>query len=439
MVDPQHASLTPLTRRLWKAAGLMVILLATFLVINPFLPKDKALVGADLGHDFLAFYTAGTFARQGDYAGMYNLRAVQQFQQTLAASVGLEFISELLPWWNPPFAALAIEPLSLLPYRTARLVWIGINLTCVLAACGLLMRMIAKLSDWRHATLVPAILLTSMPFLLLVTHGQNTGISLLLLTAVVVLWRARSALAAGAVCGLLFYKPQLGALVAIALTIRLGPRALLGVGCTGVVLLVVTNTTMPGALGAFLLDMPANLTAFQEKNTYYWERHVTFKALWRLMIQGHATGPTATSVVVLWTTCTLALGGWLLKTLWRRDGQLFTEDRAIAATIVCSPLLMPFYFDYDLLLLAIPITLYAVDRLRSHLVQPFDRWTTITWTALTAYMLVHLLVAERVNVNGTTVLLIGCAGVTLARRWNASGDVPLTLPNEAPATCRMAA
>ena len=30
------------------------------------------------------------------------------------------------------------------------------------------------------------------------------------------------------------------------------------------------------------------------------------------------------------------------------------RDRLIAATIVATPLLMPFYFDYDLLLLSVP-------------------------------------------------------------------------------------
>ena len=40
------------------------------------------------------------------------------------------------------------------------------------------------------------------------------------------------------------------------------------------------------------------------------------------------------------------------------------RDRLIAAAIAATPLLMPFYFDYDQLLLAIPAVLLAAEWLR---------------------------------------------------------------------------
>src|SRR3989442_471366 len=81
-----------------------------------------------------------------------------------------------------------------------------------------------------------------------VSHGQNTFVSLMVLAITVALWRARQAFIAGLVCGLLFYKPQLGAIVAVVMVASLGRRALLGVAITGTFLLLVTVATMPGAL-----------------------------------------------------------------------------------------------------------------------------------------------------------------------------------------------
>ena len=50
----------------------------------------------------------------------------------------------------------------------------------------------------------------------------------------------------GMIAGLLFYKPQLGTVVAAVLVLTLGWRALLGVVITGAVLTLITIVTMPG-------------------------------------------------------------------------------------------------------------------------------------------------------------------------------------------------
>ena len=42
-------------------------------------------------------------------------------------------------------------------------------------------------------------------------------------------------------------------------------------------------------------------------------------------------------------------------------GSAVSRDRGIAAAIVCTPLLTPFYFDYDLLLLSVPAVLFAAE------------------------------------------------------------------------------
>jgi hypothetical protein len=448
-----RSPLSKTVKRLWKAVGIAVIFVATFVVVNvTMLPADKQLRAGDLGHDFLAFYTAGTFARQGQFARMYDMDAVRDFEFGVAGAIGLQLGPGFMPWWNPPFAAIPFEALSTMPYRSALMVWLTINLTAVAAAVWMLTAVVrcagnrgSRIEDrgsqlhkcdalgdprsstldlrpigWPTWALVPALVACSVPFILSLTHGQNTGVSLLVITAVAMLWRARWGFAAGLVCGLMFYKPQLGALVAVALSSRLGWRATAGVACTGVALLAVTLLHMPGALEAFLFKMPANLAAFQETNQYYWERHITFKGLWRLLFQGHQRGPTAPVVVALWALSTVVLGGGLLWVLGRWRGRV-TEDKAIAATIVCSPLVMPFYFDYDLLLMAVPVALYAAERLSRTERSRLDGKLTAAWCAVAGYMVLQPHVAEATNINVTAILLTACATLTLVWAGRCAG------------------
>src|SRR5258705_13284057 len=62
-------------RRLWLAGIAIGLFLSTMVVGNAFVPRDKAVTRAMLGHDFLAFYTAGSFVREGRYREMYSLDA----------------------------------------------------------------------------------------------------------------------------------------------------------------------------------------------------------------------------------------------------------------------------------------------------------------------------------------------------------------------------
>jgi len=54
--------------------------------------------------------------------------------------------------------------------------------------------------DFATWGLVPLLIVTSMPFVQAISHGQNTFSSLLLLSLVVTAWRAKRALLAGMVC-----------------------------------------------------------------------------------------------------------------------------------------------------------------------------------------------------------------------------------------------
>ena len=406
----------PLRKRLWLGAGALTLFVLTIAIGNSVIDRKDAITADAVGHDFLAFYTAGHFVREGRTERMYDLESVRRFQQELGESNHLELKKQSFgPFWNPPFYAWLFVPLAGLPFRTALVIWWGFNLLCLAGAMILLCRMLTESTDWRIIGLVPAILLNSLPFHQALNHGQNTFTSLFILTLTVWFWRKAAetrggwnSLLAGMICGFLFYKPQLGAAVAIVLVLHLGWRAAAGVAITSILLLAVTVISMPGLIEVYLAKMPGNLVWMQETNSYLWERHVTLKAFWRLLFQGHQLGATSVVVKVLWTLSVVGLGAALASAMYQnikwsrhhRQASPFAAGRLISATIVAMPLLMPFYFDYDLLLLSIAVVLFAAEIVAQRReMQDEDRWLVRGWIVLFVVMFFNASVSGMIRVH----------------------------------------
>jgi hypothetical protein len=289
---------------------------------------------------------------------------------------------------------------------------------CAGAAITILSGMIAQQScDWRNWALVPLLIVVSMPFIQALGHGQNTCVSLLLLTITVALWRSGRVLAAGVACGLLFYKPQLGAVVAAALVMSTGRKSIAGLAITGTSLLAFNLIALPGTLSRFLRQLGPNVAFMQVEHKYMWDRHVTLKAFWRLLMQGFAAGDLTSITRILYLASALALAACVVAMIWklrRQSDDGIARDRLIAATILAMPLTMPFYFDYDLLLLAVPAVLMA----REHLVgERIDRTMLLGWFALFAWQFVNPAVAGATHVNGTVLILACVTAMTIRRAW----------------------
>ena len=406
-----------------------MLLVGTFVGGNFLIAHDRAVTRDMLGHDFLAFYTGGTFARLGHHELLYNLEAVRHFEHATARANNLSISDGFGPFWNPPFYAWVFAPLSALPYPQALAAWITINVLALGGALVMLVRMLPGQRDWRAWLLVPVLVCTSMPFVQALSHAQNTFTSLLLLCGVVTAWRARRDVFAGLVCGLMFYKPQLAAVIAVMLVLDRGPRVCLGLSFTIGSLLIATALTMPDALGDYLHRLPENVRFMQVENEYLWERHATLKAMFRLLIQGRAAGESSLLVTALTTiTCALVWAG-LLVSVWRTrrapvddpftgETRALRRDRLIAATIACMPLVMPFYFDYDLLLLAVPAVLFAGEmmmRAPGLTMQGHDKLLLGTWTALYAWTMINPGLARASGVN-VSVLLLAAVAALLVRR-----------------------
>lgn len=432
-------------KRLWQMGSMLAVVTLLFAVSNFFVPDDKAVTSRMLGHDFLAFYTAGTFVREGHPADIYDLAKVADFQHRLAqqANLDLDVSLEQLrfgPYWNPPFYAALFAPLSLLSFRVALLVWTTLNVAALGGSLWLLVRMIRPAEgmfdglgrpiDWKTTGLVPFLILLSMPFVQAIAHGQNTMISLFLLTSTVTLWRAKRAVLAGAICALLAYKPQLAAAMAAVMVFSLGWRALAGLLFVGSTIVLVSQFTMPDMLAHYLQRLPENIRYMQVEHEYHlWERHATLKAFWRLLFQGKSTGEMSLATMTMYglsvvgLACLLGRAVWSQRhatgvdDCWSATPEKVWRDRLITATICAAPLLMPFYFDYDLLLLSIPAVLLASEHLTTSdpVRAQATRWIRRMWVIVYAVSLFNPGIAgsTRVNVN---VILLSLLSVLLADR-----------------------
>ncbi len=367
-----------LRTRLWRAGGLLVVFMLTMFVCNCVIPKDRAVTWDMLGHDFLAFYYGGNCARTGHYEQLYDLPATREFEFKTGHAAGLSLGKSFGPWWNPPFAAWMFAPLSALPYLTALHVWWTIGLISLAISIYLMCRMLD--GGWKTKLLVPLLICPMMPCFQAFCHGQNTYVSLLLLTITVTLWRAGRSVLAGLVCGLMFYKPQLGALVAVVLVLSQGRRAMLGVCLTGTALVLVNMLTMPGTMHEFAYNMPLNMQWIQEQIVYRWSVKTTSGFHGRQFRDGAWARPRCPvcnrgSSGTRGVLAGLAMLDFLAMPCWRSG---LGRDRLISAAIIAMPLLMPFYFDYDLLLLAVGVVVLAADMQRTAKEQPSphreDRW-----------------------------------------------------------------
>jgi alpha-1,2-mannosyltransferase len=413
----------PLRDRLWLG-GLGATLFLVALVVGTHVanPRNSLLTGA-AGDDFLPSYMAGAFVREGRSDWLMDLDQAARFQAETRRTAGLAQHGRTGPWLNPPFYAWLFAPLAGMPYPSALKVWLAFNLLCLTASVVLLCRMLrgegTREVGWKTWGLVPLLVVCSMPFLQAMACQQNTFLSLLILTATATLWRARRALPAGLVAGLLFFKPQLGVLVAAALCLSLGRRAVLGLFITGASLLLVSVLTMPGALEDYLAKLPELVPSARAGTAYAWERQITFHGFWRMLLQGREGGPAVLEVTVLGFAWAAALGVCLGPALLRAlRGQApdAPPDRLIAAAVTAMPLMMPYYMDYDLLLLAVPAVLFAADVCRRGApMHRLNKWITGVGLVLFPWLFFNAAYAGDAGVN-FTVLLLAAVAVMLAAR-----------------------
>ena len=180
----------------WLPVALSIV----FLLSLAYLQRERALRGEN---DFVQLYTGARLVGTHDlYSRTANLAVVK-------ATLG--FAMDSVVYTRPPFYAVLLKPLALLPYRVAYAVFSLATLSSVLW-------FVIRFS--RECSPLPFFAAMSIPVLTAICGGQDTPFLLAILGASVLLIRNKSDLLAGLILSLLAIKFHLFLFLPILLLIK---------------------------------------------------------------------------------------------------------------------------------------------------------------------------------------------------------------------------
>lgn len=289
------------------APAVLLALLGVFLVVAVARPLLRPYAWSD----FATFYSAAEAFADGQ--SPYTLSTLQDTGRDDFAG----WIGRYL--YPPPFAALVVRPLTILPFDGARRVWVGIEATAYLMALYLLAGVVFPRRDRLTLLVTATVGLLWSPFRLDLRLGSVSGILLLLLVVFLHALRRRQDVRAGLALGAAVLLKVSPAVVVVLLLLR---------GRTRVVL-----AALAGIVGLALVSLPASgLQSWTDYVTrvvpllgtanFSWFTNQSLDALfWRLFMQNPDTTPWTESVA-LYRTLSVASSAVVLGVLgrwtWRR-------------------------------------------------------------------------------------------------------------------------
>jgi hypothetical protein len=201
-----HGVLNP--RRLRNYRRLILVASWSIVVLNVLLRRGwRGGLGQIIGIDTVILYAAGQPYRTNS-ASLYDFPSQLALQRQLIAPTALPGSG---PFSNPPFVAAAYALLTHLPVGWALGVWSVLMLGAAGVAAYLAYRFLTPrwlLDAGLTLSTLPIVVLSSFAFVEGFQAGQNHGLTLLLVTGICVATLTGRWYLAGALGGLLIYKPQ---------------------------------------------------------------------------------------------------------------------------------------------------------------------------------------------------------------------------------------
>jgi hypothetical protein len=278
--------------------------------------------GIPLARDFINYWSGAKLAAAGHALQVYDFDGFVAFQRAHVTA------NATLKWYSyPPVALLLSMPLALTGFVAGMILWL-------LAGYGLNAALLARSLSWRWAALAafaaPAALMNAL-------SGQNGAFSAALFTGGILLLERRPWLA-GALFGMLSFKPHLAILVPLALAAGGHGRAFIAAALSALGLCAAAALLFgPEIWPAFLHNAPFNVTVL-ETGTGFWPRMPTpFAAV---MILGGSL-KTAYGAQILSGIAAATFTGLV----WRGTASLRVKG---AVLILATFLSTPYAWDYDL-------------------------------------------------------------------------------------------
>lgn len=291
--------------------------------------------GKPLGTDFLTFWTAGQLSLAGQAASAFDPDAIIAVQRALVPDSTQQFL-----WHYPPTFQLVAALLATMPYLVAYASFTGASLV-------LFVVMLRPLVPWREA----GVLLLALPgTFVCVMHGQNSLLSAALLGGAL-LFLDRRPVVAGVCIGALAYKPQLAALFPLVLLITGRWQVIAAAAVTGLMFAGLATVVFGVDLWRiFAANLPLVLKVTGEGYLPWHKMPSVFVYLRQIGVGMSAAYAVQTAVAM----AAIAVTAFV----WWRAG----ATRLAGATLVCATLLLtPYTFDYEMAILAIPLSLIAAE------------------------------------------------------------------------------
>ncbi len=314
------------------------------------LATNRSLVdrnGEPIGGDFISPYAAGRLVLEGAGARLYDLRLQQRTQGRI---IGRPEFRGLCSFVNPPVVAVALAPLALLPFHAAYCLYTGLLLVAYLLGLWFLRPHLPAFRDaWGT---VAGLGLLFYPMAITITGGQNTALTFLLLAGAYGCLRRGRAVAAGALLGLLLYKPQFALLPLLLVATQRRYRTLASAGAVAALLYLV---------GAAVCGFDWPLVMMRSLNAY-WPLENRFNGRTSIALVGvcdaaipHGTGRLIGMILSV-AVAGLCLHGWRCCASEGR-GLNLGWALAVSGGILVSPHTQ--WYDAGLLLLSALLVLDA--------------------------------------------------------------------------------
>jgi alpha-1,2-mannosyltransferase len=301
-------------------------------------------VGRFKGSDYVQFYVMGSLLREGRPDALYDAHAhLIEGQQRITPTLRLYAAH---PNYGPQ-VALALVPLAALPYGASLFVFLVVSALAYALGVWLIWRDCDALQS--HGRLIAVLAAGSPLWLTVVRYGQASAFALLACALALAAFRRERLFLAGFAIGCLAYKPQLGLLFGIAVLVSRQWRVAAGAAAS---------------IAAQLLA--AWIAAGSEALTRYGQE------LWLLardprLIETHASELHSVrgfvyllvpypSLVSACAIAALAIAVVLAVRIWSSSSPL---PLRIGELVVLTILGSPHLISYDLLLLTLPLIVFA--------------------------------------------------------------------------------
>ena len=338
-----------------------VALLAMLYVTSPSFEWTRAADEGPFGGDALQEWLGGHVVLFGDHAQFYERDYAIELQHD-SSLVGYEWAkSEYLPLVYPPFYYVATSPLALLPAREAAVVWAALMLLAGIGAIYLWTRAWPWLNQYLGWICLGVAFY--QPVVRNLSGGQKALVMLAIFTGTYLLLRSKRLFFAGAVFGMLLFKPQLVPVMILAALVRREWRFLAGFATTAAALGLVSLAVGFDVCLQYV-DLVLGMGNYIQTPGYRFAEAHSWQGFFALLC-----GPYRLSAIqTLTATASVMTVGAIAFFLWRehrtercpQDWDTPQGMLRFAALTIAALLISPHLLTYDLAIALLPMLLCVV-------------------------------------------------------------------------------